>query len=197
MNATSPYHRKPQSDWRSITLDLLAKYPLSKDSMVDVTLSSWDGIFQTGIGREGFRIGRDIFPAPQIMGFFLHELIPLNLHSKFPKLWTKDKKVSEKDLVYIPDISYSMEIKTSSHPNQIFGNRSYAQPTDNPKKEKSGYYLAVNFEKFSGKTRPEVRLIRFGWLDYTDWVGQEAATGQQAHLKSESDRYKLVELFSL
>jgi hypothetical protein len=197
MNPTSPYYGKPQSDWRSITLDLLAKYPLSKGDMVDVTLSSWDGIFQTGIGREGFKIGRDIFPTPQIMGFLLHELIPLKLHSRYPKLWIKDKKVSEKDLVYIPDISYSMEIKTSSHPNQIFGNRSYAQPTDNPKKDKSGYYLAVNFEKFSEKVRPRIRMIRFGWLDYTDWIGQKAATGQQAHLKSESDRYKLVELFSL
>jgi hypothetical protein len=197
MNQSSPYYARPQKDWKSITENLLANYPLSKDEMIKITLESWKGIFDTGIGKEGVKIGKDILPSPQIMGFFLHELIPLNLHSKYPKLWKKDKEVSEKDLIYIPDIKYSMEIKTSSHPNKIFGNRSYAQPASNPKKDKSGYYLAINFEKFSENPNPRIRLIRFGWLDYTDWIGQKAPTGQQAHLKPESENSKLVELFSL
>jgi len=178
-------------------LDFLAKYPLTKKVMVEVTLASWESIFETGIGKEGFKIGKDIFPSPQIMGFLLHEIIPLKLHAEYPNQWIKDKKVSEKDLIYVPDITYSMEIKTSSHPNQIFGNRSYAQPCENSKKDKSGYYLAINFEKFSERAKPRVRLIRFGWLDHSDWIGQKAPTGQQAHLRSESETYKLIELFSL
>lgn len=180
-----------------ITQNLLHNYPLDKDTMVEVTLSVWDDIFRSGIGQKKFKIGKHIFPSPQIMGFFLHELIPLKIHSKYPKIWIKDKEVSEKDLVYVPDIKYSMEIKTSSHPNKIFGNRSYAQPSDNPKKDKSGYYLAINFEKFSGKTKPKIRLIRFGWLDHTDWIAQKAPTGQQAHLTPEADKFKLLVLYKL
>lgn len=197
MNPTSPYHGIPQNEWKQVTKRLQDNFPLSGEDMLQVSLSSWQDIFDTGIGKNNFKIGKDVFPSPQIMGFFLHEIIPLKLHSKYPNLWKKDKEVSEKDLIYIPDIKYSMEIKTSSHPSKIFGNRSYAQPTTNPKKDKSGYYLAINFEKFAENPKPRIRLIRFGWLDYTDWIGQKAATGQQAHLKSESEKYKLLELYSL
>jgi len=106
----SPYYGIPQREWERITQVLLDNYPLSSDLMVEVTLSTWKDIFHSGIGEEKFRIGRDIFPNPQIMGFLLHELIPLKLHLRFPTLWKKDKEVSEKDLIYIPDIAYSMEI---------------------------------------------------------------------------------------
>ncbi|WP_180886422.1 ScaI family restriction endonuclease [Ruegeria sp. THAF57] len=54
----------------------------------------------------------------------------------------------------------------------------------------------VNFEKFGTNGLPKVKLIRFGWLDHTDWIGQKAATGQQARLRPESDRYKLKRLYS-
>ncbi|MGK7921714.1 MAG: ScaI family restriction endonuclease [Trichodesmium sp.] len=37
-------------------------------------------------------------------------------------------------------------------------------------------------------------LVRFGWLDQDDWQGQVAATGQQARLSSDVERYKLLEL---
>lgn len=102
----------------------------------------------------------------------------------------------DKDLVYIPDPSLSVELKTSSHASQIFGNRSYAQPQQGAGKSKDGYYLTVNFEKFSKDGLPKVKLIRFGWLDHTDWIGQAAATGQQARIRPESDRAKLVRLYS-
>ncbi|MFN9402025.1 MAG: ScaI family restriction endonuclease, partial [Dolichospermum sp.] len=44
--------------------------------------------------------------------------------------------------------NFSIEIKTSSSPRNIFGNRSYAQKstTGKTKKSKSGYYLVINFE---------------------------------------------------
>lgn len=130
------------------------------------------------------------------MGFFLHELIPLELAARYPKQWRGEEKASEKDIVYIPNDRYSIEVKTSSNPSHIFGNRSYAQETAKGKKEKSGYYITVNFEKFLvEQKRPRVRLIRFGWLDSSDWVGQVAATGQQSRLPSEVENYKLIEIY--
>lgn len=58
-----------------------------------------------------------------------------------------------------------------------------------------GYYLAVNFEKFSATVKsPQVGLIRFGWLDSDDWIGQKAATGQQSRLPVEVENFKLLKL---
>ena len=131
------------------------------------------------------------------MGFFLHELIPLELAYRYPDLWRRDKASDEKDLVYLPDKRYSIEIKTSSSKNRIYGNRSYAQKSEDPKKSKSGYYLALNFEKFTPKNRGNdlrLRLVRFGWLDHVDWQGQAAATGQQARLSREVEENKLLTL---
>ena len=109
--------------------------------------------------------------------------------------WVKDKEVSEKDLVYRPNIDYSVEIKTSSNPSRIFGNRSYAQKTDNPKKTKTGYYLAVNFERFKDSPQPKIRKISFGWLDHNDWRGQKAQTGQQSSLAPIIYKTKLLEIY--
>ncbi|HGG7675208.1 TPA: ScaI family restriction endonuclease, partial [Neisseria meningitidis] len=64
-------------------------------------------------------------------------------------------------------------------------------------KSKNGYYLTINFEKFMPdlKLRPEIKIIRFGWLDHTDWIAQTAATGQQARLSPEAYRSKLKILY--
>ena len=163
----------------------------------DISLEAWKDIFESRIGKEQLRIGTDIFPPPQIIGFLLHELIPNKLAKKYPKEWTKDKTAKEKDLVYIPNPDNSIEIKTSSHPKQIFGNRSYGQKQTNPKKDKSGYYLAINFEGFTDSKKPKIRLIRFGWLDHSDWIAQEAATGQQAHLTNEANNLKLLTIYPI
>lgn len=93
------------------------------------------------------------------------------------------------------DKHFSFEIKTSSSARSIFGNRSYAQKADTTKKSKSGYYLAINFEKFTKiHQQPSIKLVRFGWLDHEDWMGQAAATGQQARLNRDVELYKLLEL---
>jgi hypothetical protein len=39
-----------------------------------------------------------------------------------------------------------------------------------------------------------INLVRFGWIDREDWQGQTAATGQQAKLSPEVERYKLLQL---
>lgn len=200
----SPYRRVLPKNWLRKTKRLVAAHPLKTDEIVQAVLDSWQSIFETKIGRHAIQIGKDISPTPQIMGALLHELLPLELAAMHPESWRGHQSKDEKDLVYIPDPSYSVEVKTSSHKNQVFANRSYAQPGgDAPdRKGKSGYYLAVNFEKFSeSKTAeadlPRIRLIRFGWLDHTDWIAQKAATGQQARLNPATYESKFVVLYDV
>jgi hypothetical protein len=176
----SPYASLPPEKWLEITSQLVNEYPLKTAEIVDVVLTAWNSIFASRMGTRAFHIGKEIFPKPQIMGFFLHELIPLELAARYPKKWRGERSAGDKDIVYIPNDRFSVEVKTSSNPSHIFGNRSYAQETTKNKKAKSGYYLAVNFQKFSASLkRPNILLVRFGWLDSTDWIGQKAATGQQ------------------
>lgn len=159
-------------------------------------LTCWEAIFASRIGR-GFHIGKEILPKPQIMGFLLHELIPLELQARYPKTWRGELSSKDKDIVYVPDDGFSIEVKTSSHAVNIFGNRSYAQKGSRGKKTKDGYFLTVNFQKFEGDggRRPEIVRVRFGWLDSTDWIGQAAATGQRARVSSDANTHKLLEIY--
>jgi hypothetical protein len=176
----------------------IKSHPLKSDEILEVVLSAWESIFDSKMGTKGFRIGKEIFPKPQIMGFFLHERIPLELSARYPKKWRGEKETSDKDIVYIPDDQYSIEVKTSSNPKHIYGNRSYAQATSRGKKAKSGFYLAINFEKFSKDIiRPNIRRIRFRWLDLEDWISQKTGTGQQSRLPPEVENYKLLKLYSV
>jgi hypothetical protein len=188
----SPYYGVAEDDCVEVTRGLLRAHPLDADTLVQASLASWDAIFASNIG--GLEIGSDIQPTPQVMGNFLHELIPRTIGNAIPQ-WRRDASAAEKDLVYVPDPEYSIEIKTSSHPEQVFGNRSVGIDPEPPregsrtrvaKKAKSGYYLTVNFERWvdAGRYRPEVTLVRFGWLDGTDWVAQSAGTGQNSTLPS-------------
>ncbi len=189
----SPYHLLPIDKWRSKTLELIDEHPLNPQELLEIALKSWDDIFNSAIGTKPFQIGTDILPVPQIMGFLLHELIALELEYRYTNVWRKGATAYEKDVVYMPDTTYSIEIKTSSSGKNIYGNRSYSQKTQTPKKSKSGYYLAVNFEKFRASDhQPKIILVRFGWLDHDDWKGQASATGQQARLSSAVEQHKLI-----
>jgi len=203
MASSSPYKGVPRKKWLAKTEELIDAHPLETEEIVDAVLVSWQSVFDSRIGRHGIQIGKEIFPSPQMMGTFLHELLPLELAARHPGLWRGDQTKGEKDLVYIPDPALSVEVKTSSHKNQIFANRSYAQPGGGispGRKGKSGYYIAVNFEKFAANPSqtsplPKIRLIRFGWLDHTDWIAQKAATGQQARLNPKTYALKFVVLY--
>jgi hypothetical protein len=133
------------------------------------------------------------------MASYLHELVPFEFAELQPGKWRGDRSAGEKDLVFIPDEKFSTEIKCSSHKTKTFGNRSYAQKPSSSKKSKNGYFIAVNFEKFASRERdcprPKIVRVRFGWLDHTDWRGQDAPTGQQASLKRESETRKLLTLY--
>ncbi|MCL2348925.1 MAG: ScaI family restriction endonuclease [Planctomycetaceae bacterium] len=203
----SPYQNKPSSTWPDITDNLIKEHPLDVKQIVDVVHKSWSGIFASKIGGH-LQIGRNIFPKPQIMGFFLHELIPLNLEKQHPEYWRRELIAEDKDIVCTVDPKYSIEIKTSSDKKHIFGNRSYAEGSNlsTGKKDKSGYYLCVNFEKFENDAiinaiklsqilTPRIVLIRFGWIDSSDWIGQKASTGQQARLSKEVYDGKMQILF--
>jgi hypothetical protein len=198
VDALSPYDGFTQERWPEITTELLRAYPVPRDEIVEIVLEQWESIFESRVGKHGLRIGEHIFPKPQIMGDYLHELIPYEFNARYPDDWRRDNSGTDKDLVYVPEPArWSTEIKTSSHPTQVFGNRSYAQPGVGHRKSKSGFYLTINFEKWSLATGrlPAIRVVRLGWLDHTDWIAQAAATGQQARIRPEAYAGKLAVLF--
>ena len=186
----SKYDSSRPETWAHTTKQLIQEFPLKMNYIVDTVLSCWNTILNIEIG-DGLML-RELQPKPQIMGFFLHALIAHKISEDNSSNWRPEKTSSDKDVVNIINDDYSFEIKTSSDPRHIFGNRSYAQKSAlSEKKSKSSYYLAINFEKFDDTTNPEIRLIRFGWLDHEDWEGQKASTGQQARLSSEVEAGKL------
>lgn len=199
----SPYFNVPPDHWADITRSLIEAYPISPIEVVDIVRRSWDAIFESVLG-DGFRIGIHIFPSPQIMGTLLHELIPLEIERLTGGQWRAQRTAGEKDLVFLPDDRYSTEIKTSSDPSRIYANRSYGQESQTTgKKAKSGYYIAVNFDKWPlvetrpvhTQVRPRILAIRVGWIDHTDWVAQRAATGQQSSLPAQVENAQLLAFY--
>ena len=144
------YDSNDTSKWQGVTDEILKNHPLKEQEIVDVVLKSWSDIFNSKIGS--FSIGKDIYPTPQIMSFFLHELVAHYLSLKYNRVYKVGVEKHEKDIHHLTDASLSVEIKGSSHKDQIFGNRSYAQPSSTKvKKSKEGYYITINFEKFTNK----------------------------------------------
>lgn len=190
----SPYQGKSEDKWLRITKRLVNNHPL-KDEIVEVVLQSWEDIFNSKMGS--FYIGKEIFPEPQIMSFFLHELVAHNLSLRHPEDYKVGDAKRQKDIHHLKNPSLGIEIKASSHKDKIFANRSYAQPSsDSETKDKNGYYIAINFEKFSEKVnKPRIRMIRFGYLEHKDWIAQKASTGQQAHLSPQAYEYKFIALY--
>lgn len=190
----SPYKNLPESKWLEKTKELVNAHPL-KNEIKDVVLKSWNDIFNSKIGS--FSIGKQIFPSPQILSFFLHELVAHYLSLKYPTRYKVGELKNEKDVHDIINPSMGIEIKGSSNTTQIFANRSYAQPSsDSETKDKNGYYITINFEKISkSNPRPKITIIRFGYLEHKDWIAQKAATGQQARLTPEAYKYKLIEIY--
>ena len=192
----SPYNGKTVAEWSAITDQLIAKHPIRPDEIVKTVLKSWDDIFNSKIGS--FFIGREIKPGPQVMSFLLHELVAHYLTLNHPGIYKAGTLKSEKDIHCINDCNFSVEIKASTNLSQIFANRSYAQPQSGiGQKDKNGYYIAINFEKFKdgNPNLPKILMIRFGYLEHTDWIAQKAATGQKARLGADIYRYKLKQIY--
>ena len=102
----SPYENLPDTQWEKVTKKLVNEHPLSSDILIDTVLEAWNGILKTKIADE-LQIGRDIFPTPQILGNYLHELIPVFLEKKYPGQWTRDIEKKDKDLVCVANPYYS------------------------------------------------------------------------------------------
>lgn len=201
--SSSPYFGIDEHEWVDVTLDLIDRYPLDPGLVVDVVLHAWEGIFESSLGGA-FRIGQHIFPKPQVMGFLLHELIPLEIERRLPGEWRAERTAADKDIVFVADDAFSTELKTSSHDRQIFANRSFGVEVESEeKKRKAGYYIAVNFEPWPARAtavldeqvKPRVRLIRLGWLDHTDWVAQRAESGQQSSLPPLVENNQLLTIY--
>ena len=190
-----PYDGVAPAAWPDITQQLVAEYPLALDELTAVVLDSWKRILETKIGGE-LRFGYEYKPSPQMVGNFLHSMIPVVLEREYPSEWRKDDSRDEKDLLYLPNSRFDTEIKTSSQ-RGIFANRSYAQPSAPGSKNKSGYYLAINFQKFGADQPASITMIRLGWLSHEDWIPQASPTGQQAYLSPITYQTKFVTAFTL
>lgn len=189
----SPYDNQPESAWRGITEKLLEAHPLKLPELLDAAQTAWALVWQTTVGAEGVAVRlADLRVPAMIVGYFFEVLFARELQRRSPTHWRGNQSKDEKDVVYIPDPGLSIEVKASGQCGfKIYGNRSYGQKSENAllaKKEKSGFYITVNFFNQS------LTLIRFGWIDADDWDPQEAPTGQMAGLKPSVYEGKLIEI---
>jgi hypothetical protein len=186
----SPYSGRPESSWLAITQDLVRRHPLKPDVLLEAAITTWGTLWQSTVGTGPLSVRlADLRVPATIVGYFFEVLLARELERRDP-LWRGNQSKEEKDLVYIPDPGFSVEIKTSGQSGfKIYGNRSYGQKAGTgllAKKEKSGFYITANF------VNQTLTLLRFGWIDAEDWDPQEAPTGQMAGLKQTVYKYKLI-----
>lgn len=176
------------------------EFPVNTNTIKDIVLESWNEIFTITNSNKSFVIGENIFPKPQLMGFFLEVLIGKKFE-KINKSFKFDPTGYSKDITNISNDDFSIEIKTSSSEKNIYGNRSYAKKTSKKsKKNKDSFYIAINFEKFNSKNlskKPKISLIRFGYLTHEDWKAQAASTGQQSSIPAINRDGKLLEIWPI
>jgi len=182
----SPYDRKKEEDWPSVTRELIVRHPLKERDILEISLETWKNVWDTKIGGDISL--QEIQPSAQMIGILFEKMFTRKLEQRYPGVWRGGIGKEDKDVVFVPDPQYSIEVKTSGQKGlKVFGNRSYVAGATKRegRKCRSGYYLTVNFYK------QNLYLIRFGWVDESDWVRQKAETGQAAVLKSSVYRYKL------
>jgi len=186
----SPYENADVQNWHQITENLVKKHPLLP-MIVDLCLKSWQSILNGKINTYLNLKISEMSISPQATGALLHDVIPAYIAKNVPGFRKGEGK--EKDIVCETNDYFSVELKTSSQ-KSIYGNRSYAKSETG--KSKAGYYLAINFEKIAS-ANPRILRIQFGWLDHSDWVGQQSETGQQAALTKEAKENKLLTLYKV
>ncbi|MHB1422422.1 MAG: ScaI family restriction endonuclease [Gemmataceae bacterium] len=187
---SSPYSGKPEPSWLAITQQLINNHPLKPQVILEATLTAWATLWQTTVGTGPLAVKlADLRIPATVVGYFFEVLLARELEQRDP-LWRGSQSKEEKDLVYLRDPALSIEIKTSGQAGfKVYGNRSYGQKAASDllvKKEKSGFYITVNF------FGPVLTLIRFGWIDAADRDPQEAPTGQMAGLRQAVYDYKLI-----
>lgn len=183
----SPYLNQPIVQWQNITNQLVNSHPLSIQDIEAAVFRAWDNVWNTVIGgNNGYRlIDASPLPPAQVVGYLLEMLVAQEINLMNPDfIWGRG---SEKDIHCKNNDYFSIEMKTSGQLGySIFGNRSYGQTGTSSKKDKSGFYITVNYYETT------ITLIRFGWIDSSDWTSQSASTGQAATLSRDAYEYKLV-----
>ena len=157
----SPYNGKPETDWAEITRRLLERHPLKEDVIRAVALTAWETLWRTTLGEGAVAVLlRELEVPATVVGYFFEVLFARELARRFPGTWRGNQNKDEKDLVHIPDAAYSVEMKTSGQLGvKVYGNRSYGQQVQDPalaKKEKSGYYITVNFFEQTLRARASI-----------------------------------------
>lgn len=186
----SPYAGKPVTQWADTTRDLVQAHPLTLTTIHDAAQAAWARLWNTTVGDAalGFPFA-EADPPATVVGYFFEKLFAKELATRLPGHW-RGGKGSEKDLHCLSDVSKSVEMKASGQLGyKVYGNRSYGQQVENAdaaKKDKSGYYITINFY---GQT---LTMLRFGWIDADDWQAQKSATGQMAGLGDDVYRCKLM-----
>jgi len=188
--AESPYKNKPKTEWLSTTEKLIENYPLSKEEILEISLLVWNKLWTTKVGNT-ITLNEVELPAT-VVGYFFQKLFSHELATRYPSKWRGEQNKEDKDIVYIDNEKFSTEMKSSGQMGyKIFGNRSYNQESqngDNSLKDKSSYYITINF---SDKI---LTLIRLGWIDQDDWTPQSSENGQAATLSQDAYDYKLIEI---
>lgn len=190
---SSPYDGVPEGQWRGVTERLVQAHPLTHKIIHDAAMISWQRLWATRVGdaATGFAL-QGMNPTATLVGTFFEKLFAMELANQLPGQWRGGNGGGEKDLVCINDDSKSVEMKSSGQlGTKIFGNRSYGQAAENPdssKKDKSGYYITINF------FGQQITLLRFGWIDASDWKAQRSATGQMAGLPDNVYSSKLLDI---
>lgn len=188
--AISPYQNQPVKNWPAITERLINAYPLPLSEILEIATLAWDKLWSTNIGGDINIIEADL--SAQLIGSFFQKLFSHELARRYPNDWRGEISKTDKDLVNLNNIYFSTEMKVSGQKGyKLFGNRSYNQETMNSDmsgKDKSGYYITMNYYKQS------MTRLRIGWIDQVDWKPQSAATGQAATLYDEVYEHKLVDI---
>ena len=138
----------------------LEEYPIAPEDVVQVVLRSWSAIFESTLG-DGFRIGVHIFPTPQIMGtLLLTSLSLLEIEAHTEGRWRacalRPRRTSSTSRM-IDSPRRLRLIRSEPHLCQS----KLRLESDSPgKKGKSGYYIAVNFDKWPViETRPAAKQL--------------------------------------
>ena len=185
----NPYDGKNIDTWFFITKELVNNHPLAS-VITELCLKSWQSLLNGKINTYLNLQIKDMKLSPQATSALLHDVVTEYVEKNVDGF--RKGIGSEKDIVCEYDSRFSVELKTSSSDRKIFGNRSYTKSGKG--KEKSGYYLAINYEKID-RNKPQIKLVQMGWLDHSDWKGQESETGQQASLTIEARKFKFVVLY--
>jgi hypothetical protein len=123
---TSPYVDKTESEWLEVTRKLVESHPIKTADLLDTAVTAWAMLWQTTVGTAPMAMKLSDLRVPAtIVGYFFEVLFAREMQRRAPALWRGNQSKDEKDLVYVPDPNFSVEIKASGQAGfKVYGNRS-------------------------------------------------------------------------